>query len=672
MTSINNLILQSTNPFDNYTSVSFWSKEQDTEPVVESIHQETISTVAETLAQVAQDHRTRTLMLVGDSGSGKTYLLGRLKKTLNDKAFFAYINPFPQSDRIWWHILRYTVDSLIQVPEGQKDSQLMLWLKSLSVFTKRSVKQRILQDNFWEGLASDRQKFINHLKNDYKNSGIYNPDNFFGVLHDLIDPKKYDLACEWLRGNDLSEESLKQLGIKSSIDTEEAACETLFNFGRIAKETHPIVLCFDELDSIARSPNGFPDLKTLFSVLTKIHGESKNFLLIISIITSTWKQNESYIDQSHKDRIDVTTALKPITLVAAETILASRLHSLHRQAKPKPESNIYPINRQYLSEKFPRGRTTPRAILIFGRDVFQSYKTRLLTGEKGTFKPTKEDNQSKLIANFQLKWVNELTKVQQRITKIDRQSSPELVTMLQEALIALGMEDITIPLLKATKFSNYSLSYRFPDNPENIGIVWTEDQNLTTFFHIMEACRKTVDKNLCSRLYLIRSTKIGNQNNKGYKVYAQVFNSSSHRQIQPDINSIQILNTYYEFVKDAREGDLVVGGEIVTLKMLKEITREAKVLAKCNLLEQLQGKNTVISPPPLAPAKEFLLNIVTDQSFLGRKTLVQNAVNYFPNVKESQISKLIDELCQERKIQIIDPKAKIEEQLVCLVVKSPT
>jgi hypothetical protein len=127
--------------------------------VVESIHQDAIATIEETLAQVAQEHGTRSLRLQGDPGSGKTYLLGRLKKTLNDKAFFVYIKPFPQSDRIWRHILRYTVDSMVQVPEGQQDSQLMLWLKSLSAFTQRSLKQRILKDNFWELFTSDRKKF---------------------------------------------------------------------------------------------------------------------------------------------------------------------------------------------------------------------------------------------------------------------------------------------------------------------------------------------------------------------------------------------------------------------------------------------------------------------------------------------------------------------------------
>ncbi|MCA1993627.1 MAG: ATP-binding protein, partial [Coleofasciculus sp. S288] len=167
MASIDNIILKSTNPFDNYRSVNFWQPQKQPEPVVESIHQDAIATIEEALDQVVQDHCTRTVMLQGDPGSGKTYLLGRLKKKLNHKAFFVYIKPFPQSDRIWRHILRYTVDSMIQVPEGQKDSQLMLWLKSLSAFTKHSLGVRVLKDNFWELFTSDRKHFIKHLKNTY-------------------------------------------------------------------------------------------------------------------------------------------------------------------------------------------------------------------------------------------------------------------------------------------------------------------------------------------------------------------------------------------------------------------------------------------------------------------------------------------------------------------------
>ena len=672
MTSIDDLILQSTNPFDNSRSVNFWHSQIEEEPVVESIHTEAIAAVTETLAQVAQTRHTRTLLLEGDSGSGKTYLLGRLKKTLNDKAFFAYIKPFPQSTRIWSHILRYTVDSLVQVPEGQTDSQLMLWLKSLSVFTKRTVKQRLMQDNFWEGLTSDRQNFIRHLKKTYKNSGIYNPDSFFGVLHDLINPEKYDLACEWLRGDNLSEESLKELGVKSSIDTEEAACETLANFGRIATETQPIVLCFDQLESIARLPNGLPDLQTLFSVATKIHGECKNFLLIISITTDTWRQNESCVDQSHKDRIDRKTGLKPISLTEAESVLSSRLHSLHRQANPQPKSNTYPINinRQNLLEQFPRGKTTPGNILVFGREVIQAYKKWLVEGRTGTFRLEEADksDRSKLIASFNLKWIEELNKAQKQITKLNQQSSPELIQMLQEALSALGMEDIKIPLLKGTKFANYSLSYKLPGEPESLGVVWTEDQNMTTFFHVMEACRKSIEKKSCEKLYLLRSSTVGNPTNRGYKVYAKLFNSSNHRQIQLKLASIHSLVAYYELVKSMREGDLIIGSETINLKALKQITFESKILQKCHLLEQLQGKN-IIYTPPLLPVKELLSNIVTQQGYLGRKTLIQNVIRHFPTIEEVQINQLIEELCKEGEIQIIDHTVNLESQLIYLVPK---
>ncbi len=677
MTSIDDLILQSTNPFDNYRSENFWRSQVATEPVVESIHTEVIAAVTETLNKVAQDRHTRTLLLQGDPGSGKTYLLGRLKKTLNDKAFFAYINPFPQSSRIWWHILRYTVDSLVQVPEGQKDSQLMQWLKSLSVFTKRTLTQRLIQDNFWEGLTSDRQKFIKHLKKTYKNSAIYNPDSFFGVLHDLINPKKHDLACEWLRGEDLSDESLKELGVKSSIDTEEAACETLANFGRIATETQPIVLCFDQLESIARLPNNSPDLQTLFSVATKIHGESKNFLLIISINIDTWQNNKNHIDQSHKDRIDLETYLKPISLVEAESILATRLYSLHRQANPQPKSNTYPLDRQCLLEQFPRGRTNPREILIFGRDTILLYKKWLAEGSKGTFKPPKatkpdEDDRSELIASFKIKWIEELTKAQQQITKLQQQSSPELIQMLQEALITLGMEDVKIPLLlKTTKFANYSLSYKVPKKPECLGVVWTEDQNMTTFFHIMEACRKTIEGKLCQNLYLIRDSKLGNQNTKGYKLYGQLFDNISHRQIHPKIASIQYLVAYYELVKDTKEGDLTLAnGKSINLKELRQIAYESKILHGCYLLQKLKvvpdlGDEVV---EDLQVVKDFLLNVVFNQQLLGKEILIGNTISYFPLVNKAQINQLIEQLCEEGKIGILGSPKKPQEQLVCLLV----
>jgi hypothetical protein len=327
-----------------------------------------------------------------------------------------------------------------------------------------------------------------------------------------------------------------------------------------------------------------------------------------------------------------------------------------------------------LGEEFKRGRTNPREALLFGRDVFQKYKKWLAGGGKGSFQYFKSDEADKndrleLLANFNLKWIEEFTKVQQRITKVRQESSPELIQMLQEALAALQADAIKIPLLTGTKFANYSLGFQMSSKPERIGVVWTEDQNMGTFFRVMEACRKAVEKNLCQTLYLIREQGVGSANNKGYKLYTQIFTGYSHRRIIPNALSVQYLVTYYDLVKDAREGDLVVRGESLNVKNLKDIIRESKVLHDCPLLQELGIVNGVVitKTTNLQPVKDFLLNFVITQHFLGRQTLIQNAISQFPDVDESKIDQLIDKLCQENKIQILDDNAKKNEQLICLV-----
>lgn len=700
MTSIDDIILRNANPFDNIRSVNFWHEQQQQEPVVDSIHQEAITAIEATLDQVAQDHRTRTLILDGDGGSGKTYLLGRLKKTFNHKAFFAYIPAFPQSDHIWRHILRYAVDSLVQVPDGQTDSQLLLWINSvLAGLKQRSIKDRIAKDDVFDFVRNDRQKFIRQLKSIYTKAGIYNADHFFGVLHDLTNPELYDLACEWLRGDSLSEESLKELKVKSTIEEELEAREMLANFGRIAGDTQPIVLCFDQINSLIRVSDG---LSTLFDTNTKIHDENKNFLTIISINTDVWNVYKNRIDQTDKARIDEEVSLKNINLKQAESLLTSRLYSLHHQANPKPKSSLHPLTFQNLENEFPGAKANVRESLILGRDIFKEYKQWLFTGCKQPFtiskstKP-KTDDKSEFIAAFKLKWREEFTKTQQRITKIRYLSSPELIQMLQEALATLQMEKIKTPLLTGTKFASYSLSYQLPGKSQQLGVVWTEDSNMKTLFHIMEACGKEIKRNPSLTLSLIRAEGLGNSRNKGYKRYTEIFTGSRNHHLTPDNTSVHYLATYYSLVKDAREGDLVIGGRNLGLKNLQTLIRELKILQDCSLLEKLgvfsnssrKSKNNgdktadiisknqpkIVEPEVVKPdndlmeATEFFLNSIRMQQVMGKQHLVKNIISQFPKVNLSQVEKLIQQLCQQKQIQIVGSSEDPASELVCLVPK---
>ncbi|PPS40339.1 ATP-binding protein [Chroococcidiopsis sp. TS-821] len=695
MASIDRVIQREVNPFDpaTFKPGNFWQEQQDPALNVNSIHQEAITIIESILAQVAKDRRTRTVLLAGDSGSGKSHLLGRLKQALNSKAFFVYIDPWADSNFIWRHILRQTVDSLLKVPEGQQESQLLLWLKSLSIFKQRSLIDRLI---------GDRQAFINKLRASFP-TDIYNAREFFGVLHDLLNPETHFLACDWLRGDNLDEDALKVLKVKQAIDSEEAAQNILFNLGKISSQTQPIVLCFDNLDNIPYSSNGLRNFQALFDFNSMLHNQYiPNFLILISIITNTWIRNKDGIQGADVARIDTYIKLKSINLEQAEALWRSRLFLLHQQADKLPSSPIYPLNRQFLEDKYPGGKTLPRDVLSLGRQLFQLYKSKLLISEntKPTSTPKSNpttnkqkiinsstilqpeykkieeiDENQELLAAFQLIWSKELQKIEQKVTRIRQLSSPELIQMLREALEALNIK--TKPrFLPSPTYTSYSLSYVSPQQ-KKCGIVWMEDPNMTSFFHVMKGCQKAVEKNLCQTLFLIRAEALGSNKTQGYQTYKQIFAGAPHCHIVPDLTSVHYLATYHSLVNAVSSRELVIRDKIPNLNELQAFVRKSQVLKYCTLLQVIgvlaeQPSNPNPKQVNLEPVTEFIMNLVTTQHFLGRNTLVQNTLDRFSSlpVDEIQVADLIAKLCQENKLQILDPNAKPEAQLICLVPNS--
>jgi hypothetical protein len=128
-----------------------------------------------------------------------------------------------------------------------------------------------------------------------------------------------------------------------------------------------------------------------------------------------------------------------------------------------------------------------------------------------------------------------------------------------------------------------------------LGIIWMEDPNLTSFFHVMEACRKTLEKNPSLKLSLIRAESLGSKNDKGYKIYEEIFMNFSHSHIISDLKSIHYLATYNSLVKSACEGNLVIAGKVIDLKDLRYLMYKSKILNNCGLLEKLGLVNHWIS-----------------------------------------------------------------------------
>lgn len=654
MTSIEEIIKKSVNPFDSITwsSGNFWKEQQLSNLRVNSIHSHERKRIIRKLNSVEQDRQIRTILLTGDRGSGKTYLLGQLKQELSDRAFFAYIGPWADSDHIWRHILRYTVESLMHVPDGREESQLLLWLKGLSVFRDLGLMKKVL---------GERRLFIHNFKTTYP-TDIYRANDFFSALYGLTNPDLYPIACDWLRGEDLDKEERDRLGIKKSISSETDAQSILANLCILSDKTQPIVLCFDQMDN----RDSVSVVQKLLHINTTLKNERlHNLLIVVSLIKETWESSESQLVQADKDRIDEHIWLQAVNLDRIEEMLAKRLAPLHQQADPKPSSPLYPLDKQQLEQAFPGGKTPPRPALKFGSRRIREYKSgyKRNTSTQTSQKSTRVETDP--IAEFKLAWDDQFQKQEQKIDRIRKFSSPELVKMLQEALTALEVRDIQPYLLESHTYRSHSFS--FDRAKKRVGVIWNEAQNLQSFNALMKACEKVQRQQVCDSLILIRAEKLGSANNKGYKKFKQLFDNSSNQHIVPSLDSICYLATYHSFVTSANARELAIGELNPNLAELQSLTRESKVLHSCVLLQYLgivpkQKVETIDEK-----IREKMLNIIKTQQLLGFSQIIDTTAQMYSDVDKFKLNTILEELIQkEDKIQILDESQPPKDRIICI------
>ena len=185
----------------------------------------------------------------------------------------------------------------------------------------------------------------------------------------------------------------------------------------------------------------------------------------------------------------------------------------------------------------------------------------------------------------------------------------------------------------------------------------------------MKVCQEAIAEKLCTKLYLIRAESVGNPNNQGYQLYQKLFSHPTHIHIIPDLSAVHDLVTYHNLVNDARSGELVIGNSIPNLDELEALIRQSNILADCQILKDLgiisADSDDSSSSENLLDVQEFIVNRLITQQCIARQRLIEEARSQFDKASESKVQEMIDQLCQENgKINILDPNAKLEEQLI--------
>ena len=345
----------SPNPFSsNRVDTPFQSH-----PDLNEIYQTEFISLKSILLEIKQDdnHQSKGVVVIGKPGSGKTHLMMRLAQETLITNRLLFIRQPNNSDSILFHIYTRILESLIEPVADSLYSQIEYFFAKTFLRFLKSEEHRLsqpmlgllekLESNhfaIFELLGQDnsktkRQKWQTIEKwlcdwwtNKYGGIG-YSLNIIQGIIkYCSYTDKNYKLlVTRWLAANELEESDLIRLGLEKwsdSLSREAFALEAISVFGKLSLLDEPLIIVFDQLESLSLEHNRLI-LLNFGEAIKEICTHVPNSLLIFNLFPDRWEHFKDFFDPSLIDRISqCVIKLNHPTQEQLKQILELKLDSL--------------------------------------------------------------------------------------------------------------------------------------------------------------------------------------------------------------------------------------------------------------------------------------------------------------------------------------------------------
>ncbi|MFX0174327.1 MAG: AAA family ATPase, partial [Candidatus Hodarchaeota archaeon] len=367
-------IFSASNPFRKTNVKSAW---EDDIFDVESFNAKCFNEILREIEEISRkEYRSFIHLILGEVGLGKTHLLARLRKKAIEKNFyFVEIEPVPNLDKFYMHILREFSSNLRKkIPDsdftfleelvanllfqqmekalkGKKDFKKLLneLRKSPTKIFKLKISEKELNDI--------KDIMIFKISRDYPGIEV----QLIQILFEAINPRKFLYAIKWLQCESLSEEEMELIGATISIEEENIAFNVLKSLLELTDKI--VVFAFDQIESIEKS-FGIVGLQKFFQMIVNIYNTCKNHLSTIMVQTGVWNTFvRDNLDQSVIDRIENTSTLDKLTIEQSGLIIEKRMDLVWKRAKIVPSNPLYPFTEKVVEDLSKKSAWNPRKLI---------------------------------------------------------------------------------------------------------------------------------------------------------------------------------------------------------------------------------------------------------------------------------------------------------------------
>jgi hypothetical protein len=334
------------NPFGEWALGSAWEAPVD----VPSIHEGPFRVIISALSQMRLGGRGTSVVVTGEPGSGKTHLLGRLRKAIGPDATYLYVRCNASAATLWRHIRSAIAGDLLKRENGAPSR-----LQSL-------------------------------LQND---PGRLEAVPGFGLRRALEaygEGRHVHAVSAWLRGESLPQADLDALGIGAEKDgvendgaersRETEARETVNGLLSFLGPA-PTVLCFDQVEALETYRGDRDGFHAMGTLVAELYHEHSHLLMVSCIVSAFEPVFEELNNQANVARwLQHKVTLQPIDRDQGAELVRARLESspeLVPLREKHADEPLWPLDAEALAPLFQNtGLCLPRTLIQACRKQFES------------------------------------------------------------------------------------------------------------------------------------------------------------------------------------------------------------------------------------------------------------------------------------------------------------
>ena len=383
--------LQANNPFERPPVVREQNVWGESFPDIASLNAEASDSVFNALKKLRTADsslgKVTSIVFTSDRGVGKTHVIKRIRKRLQatGEGVFIYASADRYGDLNLVNALfqQSIAESLEQVggegvTQWQEIAVLMVAealranrpgatvpapADMVKKFDKALLKNRAKGND----LVGDLVKVIRRLK---PNADPY----ILRAIVWTLSEERGSFAVKWLAGEQLEAQDAIDLRLppnyKTEKETNASALSTIVRLISLIGTYKSVLICFDELDTIAIDSDGYPTafvildlVKKLFDSLSQSE-KAKGIVILTVLLPDLWRQVEQMKFASAEK---ISSRGKPISLEylnaeSANELAALTLRKFYSKKGIVPSTPVYPLAEAEITA-FGRGKPSPREAL---------------------------------------------------------------------------------------------------------------------------------------------------------------------------------------------------------------------------------------------------------------------------------------------------------------------